>query len=232
MPIDEAIASAAEELASSPLPDRHVLVSLGAPVTLDAAQQAELTADLDSANARLHLLTPSAAPELTNVAVASGGLAPATTELVAAADRVLGALTDRYRAVTTVSGPGSHEVALELGGTRYTAPVNVVAPVAPPPTSPATPAPTTEAPTAAAPATTARTAVSASEGPASTASAAPAPAAPVTTAASASADDGGGVGIIAVIVALLRVDRDRRRGRRVRPARSTPVSRASSGGRT
>ena len=118
VPIEEAITEAAEELGDSPLPDRHLLVSLGAPVTLDASQQADLTAALDRADARLHLLTPGAAPELASVAVASGGLAPATTELLAAADRVLAAITDRYRAVTTVSGPGSHEVALQVDGTR------------------------------------------------------------------------------------------------------------------
>ena len=146
VPIEEAITEAAEELGDSPLPDRHLLVSLGAPVTLDASQQADLTAALDRADARLHLLTPGAAPELASVAVASGGLAPATTELLAAADRVLAAIRDRYRAVTTVSGPGSHEVALQVDGTRYTAPVNMAAPPPPPPpTSP----PPTAAPTAA-----------------------------------------------------------------------------------
>ena len=177
VPIDEAIAAAAEELASSPLPDRHLLVSLGAPVTLDAAQQAELTADLDNANARLHLLTPGAAPELTNVAVASGGLAPAMTQRWRPPTGCRGAhrpLPGGHDGV----GSGSHEVALEVGGTRYTAPINVALPRAvPPPTSPpATPAPTTVAPTAAAaPPTTARRAASTTEAPTSTARAAPAP---------------------------------------------------------
>ena len=198
VPIDEAIAAAAEELAAARCRTAISWCRSGPRCTPDAARGRTDCGVGQSGNARFHLITPGAAAELANVAVASGGLAPATTELVAAADRMLGAITDRFRAVTTVSGPGSHQVALEVGGTRYTAPIDVAPPRAvrrrpvrrrrrrprrlhrPPPP----PRRRRHVVRRARPKRRRRRRER------------PAPAAPVTTAASAPAEDGRGVGII------------------------------------
>ena len=40
-------------------------------------------------------------------------------------DRITSAIDDRYRAVATVAAPGGHEVAVEVEGNRFTAPIDV-----------------------------------------------------------------------------------------------------------
>ena len=152
VPLPELLLDAATTLAESTLPDRHLVVVLGGELSLDDAQLTALRSSLSSSGTRVHAVAPNGPGPLADLAAATGGLAPATTEAVAAMDRITSAIDDRYRAVATVAAPGGHEVAVEVEGNRFTAPIDV-APAAPATTPPAT-APASPPPRASATATT------------------------------------------------------------------------------
>lgn len=200
-PLPDIILDAVDELSRSPLTDRHVVVLLGAPLTIDDEQLESLSTAVGDAGVRLHVVAPSGAGRLAEVSAATSGLAPSTTEFLGAMDRVTRGVRDRSRVSATVDDPGAHTIALEAQGNRYTASLEVVAaPVAAPaPTTTATPT-TTQVPatTAAAAATTSPT-TAAAAAPVATAADAPA-----TSAAPASSDaDGDGSGIAGALVAIV-----------------------------
>ncbi len=199
VPLPELLLDAATTLSESRLPDRHLVVVLGGDVSLDDAQLPALRSTLSESGTRVHAVAPNGPGALADLAAASGGLVPATTEPVAAMDRITSAIDDRYRAVATVAAPGGHQVAVEVEGNRFTAPIDV----APPAPATPTPAPPASAPASSPPSAATATTVERTDAPVATTQ--PAAEEPLETPAPASeaAGDGGSSIVVPAVLAIL-----------------------------
>lgn len=138
--VSDDVVEAANMLASSTRVDRHLVVLLGADFVLESAELDAVTALVDSAEVRVHVVAPSVDPgALADLARASGGGAVVGGSHVAGVDDVSAAVGERYRAVATTGVSGPQEVVLETGGERYATSVDVIVASGPPTTGAASP---------------------------------------------------------------------------------------------
>jgi hypothetical protein len=175
VPLHRLVLDAAERLAATAWPDRHLVLVLGRPIN-EAPTLQELAKIAAGADMRLHVIadpgidTGAAA----NLAEQTGGVASGGRAMLAEVDQVTAAIAHRVRVTAAVTDPGPHELILTLDGSRFVTEVDVPAPAA---ASPSTP------PTSASSATPGSVASGAGPGPTTVATV---PAAPPTAAAAGS----------------------------------------------
>ena len=131
VPLHRLVLDAAERLAATAWPDRHLVLVLGRPIN-EAPTLQELAEIAAGADMRLHVIadpgidTGAAA----NLAEETGGVASGGQTMLAELDQVTAAIAHRVRVTATVTDPGPHELVLTLDGSRFVTEVDVPAPAA------------------------------------------------------------------------------------------------------
>jgi hypothetical protein len=131
VPLHRLVLDAAERLAATAWPDRHLVLVLGRPINEPPTLQ-ELAEIAAGADMRLHVIadpridTGAAA----NLAARTGGVASGGRTMLAEVDQVTAAIAHRVRVTATVTDPGPHELVLTLNGSRFVTEVDVPAPPA------------------------------------------------------------------------------------------------------
>jgi hypothetical protein len=142
VPLHRLVLDAAERLAATAWPDRHLVLVLGRPINEEPTLR-ELADIAAGADMRLHVIadpgidTGAAA----NLAEVTGGVASGGRAMLAEVDQVTAAIAHRVRVTATVTDPGPHELMLTLNGSRFAAEVELPTPPATPATEPSTAGP-------------------------------------------------------------------------------------------
>ena len=120
VPLHRLVLDAAERLAATAWPDRHLVLVLGRPIN-EAPTLQKLAEIAAGADMRLHVIadpgidTGAAA----NLAERTGGVASGGRAMLAEVDQVTAAIANRVRVTATLTAPGPHELVLTLDGSRF-----------------------------------------------------------------------------------------------------------------
>ena len=151
VPMPKLVLDAANDLADTPVADRHLVIVLGTTLpdgpVLDRLREVALAAGI-----HVHVVASIGLEAGTIEALSdeTGGSSPVAPATVGEMDEVTRVIADRYRVAATVDTPGAHAVTLAGGGRQFATTLEVRAPDqvaqrAVPPTTAAQP-PATRAP--------------------------------------------------------------------------------------